>query len=92
MNEGKVIVERKTGGKMKHNNCLFFAMQKAINEGNYIVIRRTRKEHKWPIKWHFLVIPKELVDKYALSFVPVNEATEDYPWPLFEGYVKKGDK
>lgn len=76
---------------LKFSNCLIFAVSKAIREGKYIVIRKTRRNHKWPFcKYHFLVIPKEIVDENAISFVPERDLG-DWPCPLFKGVIKKGD-
>lgn len=78
---------------MPRNNCLFFAITEVLKENKYVVIRKSRHNHKWPIcHYHFLVIPKEIVDKYALSFIPEKETLGDYPCPFFKGSIVKGDK
>jgi hypothetical protein len=78
---------------MKLNNCLFYAAWEAIKNDKYIVIRKTRHAHKWPfLKFHFLVVPKEIIDEHAISYVPVKDDLGDYPCPLFEGFIKKGDE
>ncbi len=77
---------------MKLSNCLIFAVLEAIKKDKYIVIRKTRMEHNCPgCKYHFLVIPKEVIDKHAESYKPIKETLGKYPPPLFEGKIKKGD-
>ena len=74
------------------SNCFLFAVRRAINDNEYIVIRKTRHQYKWPFcKYHFLVVPKEIIDKYAESYVPEKEDLGDWPCPLFKGKIKKGD-
>lgn len=77
--------------KMKISNCLIFAAIKCIENGDYIVIRKSRHKHKWPFKYHFLTVPKEVINKHASSFIPVKKDLGNYPPPLFFGKIKKGD-
>jgi len=73
-------------------NCLFFAIRKAIKEDKYVVMRKSRHDHKWPIgRVHFLVVPKWIIDEYAESFCPTADDLGSFPCPLFKGEVKKGD-
>lgn len=78
--------------RWQKSNCLIFAIAKAIKEDQYIVIRKSHKSFKWPFcHYHFLVIPKEIVDECAMSFVPDQGDLGDWPSPLFKGHVKHGD-
>ena len=78
---------------MKLNNCLFFAVLEAIRNDKYIVIRKSNRNYRWPFcHYHFLVLPKDIVDKHAESYVPIAKTLGDYPCPLFKGFIKKGDK
>ena len=75
---------------MKLNNCLFFAIKEAIKNGKSIVIQRSKHNHNWWFcRYHILVLPKKIVDKYAESFVPDAETLGDWPCPLFKGHIKK---
>jgi len=77
---------------MKLSNCLIFAILEAIKNDKYIVIRKTKMNHKCPFcKYHFLAVPKEIIDKYAESYVPKVSSLGDYPLPLFRGHIVKGD-
>jgi len=77
---------------VKLNNCLLFAVLAMIKDDKYIVIRKSKRNHKWPFcHYHFLVLPKEIVDKYAKSYVPKSKTLGDYPCPLFKGFIKDGD-
>lgn len=79
--------------KWKVNNCLFFAIWRSIKNDKYIIIRKTRRKYLWPFcRYHFLVIPKDIVDKYAESYVPKKDDLGKLPLPWFRGYIKKGDK
>ena len=74
------------------SNCLLFEVYRAVKDGQYIVIRKTRRKYKWPFcKYHFLVLPKEIVDEYAVSYTPVKKDLGDWPCPIFKGFVKRGD-
>ena len=78
---------------LKFSNCLIFAVLKAIREDKYIVIRKTRRNHKWPFcRYHFLVVPRKIIDEYAESYHPlIEDEGKDWPCPLFKGIIKKGD-
>jgi hypothetical protein len=78
---------------MTLNNCLFFAVLEALKKGKYIVIRKSYKDYYWPFcHYHFLVIPKEIIDKHAEAFVPEIEDLGSFPLPVFWGFINKGDK
>jgi len=74
------------------NNCLIFAILEAIKNDKYIVIRKSKHTYKWPFcHYHFLVMPKEIVDEYATAYVPIKKSLGNWPSPLFQGRIKKGD-
>jgi hypothetical protein len=78
--------------RWKYNNCLLWAILEAIKDNQYIVIRKTKHHHRWPFcKFHFLVLPKKIVDVYARSYVPKKETLGKWPPPFFRGYEKDGD-
>lgn len=86
------ITKKTKKNKWRLSNCLLFAACRAIRNGEYIVIRKTRQDYMWPLcKYHFLVVPKEIIDQYAESFVPDKKSLGAFPPPLFWGHVKKGD-
>lgn len=78
--------------KLGFNNCFIFAILEAIKHDKYVVIRKSKHNHKCLIKLHFLVVPKDVVDKYAISYIPIKKSLGNYPCPFFSGRVKKGDK
>ena len=74
------------------DNCLFFAVRKAIAEDKYIVMRKSRHDHKGTTgRVHFLVVPKWIIDKYAESFCPIEDDLGSFPCPMFKGRIRKGD-
>ena len=76
----------------RFSNCLLFAALDAIKNDKYVVIRKSHMHHRWPFcHYHFLTVPKHIIDEYAESFVPEAGDTRDFPPPLFKGHVKKGD-
>ncbi len=80
---------------MRLNNCLFYALWRHLKYGDYIVIRRSRHAHWWPIgRYHYLVIDKDCVQECSCikSFVPDKDDLGKLPCPLFRGHVKRGDK
>ena len=85
------MADRRKGWRL--NNCLLFAVLEAIRNDKYIVIRKTRRNYRWPCcRYHFLVVPKSIIDEFAESYLPEAETLGDWPCPLFKGVIKKGDK
>lgn len=67
------------------NVCFGWAIWKWLTCGGYLVLRRARL---CVPMWHFMWMPEEGSQLY--HFIPIHESTR-IPWPVFKGYIKKGE-
>jgi hypothetical protein len=65
-------------------NCFVYAIVKFINEGGYLVVRRSHLTKFW----HFLWMKNGEIKHY----VPKDPRKRVMPPVLFEGIVKEGDE
>ena len=72
------------------NNCFIYALRRFINEGGYLIIRRSRLTKFWSP--HFLW-KKHLCEKCDVeSYTPVEAKHRWFPPLFFKGKIKKGDQ
>ncbi len=71
-------------GKHSWNNCLTWALWQWWKYGGYFLIRRAgKRQQSWYV--HFMWLPN--LESKPLHFTSEN----NFPWPIFRGYVKEGD-